>query len=69
MTTNELWELMGFYYGLGDGIAWAPDQHNTNYGVACFRSRNSAIEFKKRAPRWQVKYEMSPWTVSVESPN
>ena len=67
MTTQELWELMGLYYQLGDGVAWAPDDHNSDYGVAAFKTRDSARKFKQVAPRWTVSYEMSPWTVAVSA--
>jgi hypothetical protein len=66
MTTQQLWDLMGLYYKLGDGVAWAPD-HNPDYGVAAFRTRESARTFKQAAPRWTVSYELTPWTVAVSA--
>ncbi len=44
-----MFELLGLFYRLGDGLAWAPNS-------VTFRSRASAIAFKQAAPGWTAQY-------------
>ena len=44
-------ELLGFWYDLGDGIGWNPQAKYATFG-----SRESAKRFKAIAPDWTVCY-------------